>query len=636
MTTIEQSAQLGEPVPDGAGSPSSTARSTMARAVVGGTAMAAVSSTAVPSPGAEVDARTPATGTDTRSSTTDTAARTPATGPGTPPSPAAPLVGPLRTGAAEAGPGSAAAMRGAALKPSRTVAVVGTGTMGQGIAQVALTAGHPVQLYDTAPGRAGEAAEAIGARLDRLVDKGRMAAAERDAALTRLSPATDLVELAGAGLVIEAVIEELTAKQELFRALEGVVDDDCLLATNTSSLSVTAIAGALRGPGRFVGLHFFNPAPLLPLVEVVSGFATQAQSAADALATLAAWGKTPVSCADLPGFIVNRIARPYYAEGFALHEERIADPATIDAVLREAGGFRMGPFELTDLIGQDVNAAVTHSVWDAYFRSAKFTPSLAQRRLVEAGLLGRKTGRGWFDHGKDSPAPLPHTAAPAEPPAYVIAEGGLGAAAALLDLIAESEITLRTAPEDERGLLVLPGGGRLALTDGRTSGEYTDLVHFDLALDYRTATRIALAPSPGTSERTLQEAIGLFQALGKQVSVIGDAPGMIVARTVAMLIDFAADACARGVATERDIDTAMRLGTNYPLGPFAWYRRLPPAWAYELLENLHIRIASGRYWPSLALFQHPHTKADPYEDPADDAEGNGGSPEFGGNRGADA
>ncbi|MFD9716528.1 3-hydroxyacyl-CoA dehydrogenase [Streptomyces sp. NPDC059076] len=498
---------------------------------------------------------------------------------------------------------------GVPLDPARPVAVVGTGTMGQGIAQIALAAGHPVHLYDTAPGRAAEAATAIGARIDRLVAKGRMAPSERDAALPRLTAASEPSELAGAGLVIEAVVEDLTAKQELFRSLEDVVADDCLLATNTSSLSVTAIAGALRLPGRFVGLHFFNPAPLLPLVEVVSGFATAQQSAADALATVAAWGKTPVSCADLPGFIVNRVARPFYAEGFAIHEDRIADPATIDAVLRESGGFRMGPFELTDLIGQDVNAAVTRSVWEANFQSPKFTPSLSQRRLVDAGLLGRKTGRGWYDHTEGAPSPEPQVAAPAEPPAYVIAEGGLGAAAALLELISGSDVPLRRGDEAVRSQLVLPGGGRLALTDGSMSGEFDDLVHFDLAFDYREATRIALAPSPRTSERTLREAIGLFQALGKQVSVIGDAPGMIVARTVAMLIDFAADAVTKGVATEDAVDTAMKLGANYPLGPLAWHRRLPPDWAHTLLQNVHTRIPSGRYGPGLALFQHPHTGA---------------------------
>lgn len=230
-----------------------------------------------------------------------------------------------------------------AIASHRTVAVVGTGTMGQGIAQVALVAGHPVLLHDTAPGRAEAAAATITGRLDRLVVKGRMTAAERDAARDRLHPAADLAELAGAALVIEAILEELPVKQELFAALEHLVADDCLLATNTSSLSVTAIAGALKHPGRFVGLHFFNPAPLLPLVEVVSAFATEESSAVRAWATAKAWGKTPVRCTDTPGFIVNRIARPFYAEAFAVYEERGADPATIDAVLRESGASGWGP-----------------------------------------------------------------------------------------------------------------------------------------------------------------------------------------------------------------------------------------------------------------------------------------------------
>ncbi|MFI1014595.1 3-hydroxyacyl-CoA dehydrogenase [Streptomyces sp. NPDC020965] len=526
-------------------------------------------------------------------------------------------------GTANAVPATAVTEGGSgAVDPGRTVAVVGTGTMGQGIAQVALAAGHPVRLYDAVPGRADEAAVAIGARLDRLVDKGRTTAAERDAARARLSPAADLADLADAALVIEAVVERLSVKQELFTALEEIVAGDCLLATNTSSLSVTAVAGALERPGRLVGLHFFNPAPLLPLVEVVSGFATDETSAARAAATVAAWGKSPVRCADLPGFIVNRVARPFYAEAFAVHEDRAADPATIDAVLRECGGFRMGPFELTDLIGQDVNAAVTGSVWESFFRSAKFTPSLAQRRLVEAGLLGRKTGRGWYAYGPGAERPEPHTAAPADAPAYVIAEGRLGAAAGLLELIAESPVTLRTEDEDDGTRLVLPSGGQLVLADGQTSAEYRDLVYFDLALDYRAATRVALAVSPDTPERTLQEAIGLFQALGKSVSVIGDVPGMIVARTVAMLIDIATDAVVKGVATEDDIDTAMRLGVNYPVGPFAWDRRLPRGWAHDLLESVHERVPGGRYAPGLALFQRSFLAA---EAAGEDPGGSGGT-----------
>ncbi|MFF2362004.1 3-hydroxyacyl-CoA dehydrogenase [Streptomyces sp. NPDC058122] len=493
-----------------------------------------------------------------------------------------------------------------AIDLSSPVAVVGTGTMGQGIAQVALVAGHPVRLYDAAPGRAAAAAEAIGARLDRLVAKDRLTGADRDAARARLQPAEHLTDLADCALVVEAVLEELDVKQRLFGELEDIVGDDCLLATNTSSLSVTAIGGALRNPGRLVGLHFFNPAPVLPLVEVVSGFATDVTSATRAYETARAWGKTPVACADTPGFIVNRIARPFYAEAFAVHESQAADPATIDAVLRESGGFRMGAFELTDLIGQDVNESVTHSVWRSFFQDVRFTPSLAQRRLVESGRLGRKTGHGWYDYGDGAEPAEPHTAETAQPPAYVVAEGDLGPAAEILSLIREAGIRLREDEEDHGTRLVLPSGGQLVLADGQTSVEFRDVVYFDLALDYRKATRIALSTSQDTAPQTLSEAIGLFQALGKDVSVIGDCPGMIVARTVARIVDLAHDAVAKGVATEEDIDTAMRLGVNYPLGPFEWSRRLGADWSYDVLDELHVRDPSGRYAPSLALYRHAY------------------------------
>jgi 3-hydroxybutyryl-CoA dehydrogenase len=478
--------------------------------------------------------------------------------------------------------------------------------MGQGIAQVALVAGHPVRLYDAAPGRAAEAAAAIGARLDRLVEKDRLTGADRDAARARLRPVDTLAELADCALVVEAVLERLDVKQELFRALEDVVADDCLLATNTSSLSVTAIGGALRLPGRFVGLHFFNPAPLLPLVEVVSGFATDVTSATRAYETARAWGKTPVACADTPGFIVNRIARPFYAEAFAVYESQGADPATIDAVLRESGGFKMGAFELTDLIGQDVNESVTHSVWQSFFQDVRFAPSLAQRRLVESGRLGRKSGQGWYDYRDGGERPEPHTAEAAEPPAYVVAEGDLGPAGELLAMIREAGIQVREEDEDNGTRLVLPSGGQLVLADGQTSVEFRDVVYFDLALDYRKATRVALSASQDTNPKTLAEATGLFQALGKNVSVIGDVPGMIVARAVARIIDLAYDAVAKGVATEEDIDTAMRLGVNYPLGPIEWSRRLGRSWAYDLLDDLHLRDPSGRYAPSLALYRHAY------------------------------
>ncbi|WP_042803684.1 3-hydroxyacyl-CoA dehydrogenase [Streptomyces sp. C] len=489
-----------------------------------------------------------------------------------------------------------------AIERARTVAVIGAGTMGQGIAQVALLAGHRVRLYDSVPERAREAVQTVGGRVERLVAKGRLDRAEADDAVGRLDSAGTLAGLASAALVIEAIVEDVTVKRELFAALEGVVSPDALLATNTSSLSVTELAAGLAHPGRFLGLHFFNPAPLLPLVEVVSGHATDPEAAERAYRTVLGWGKTPVRCADTPGFIVNRIARPFYAEAFAVYEEQGADPATIDAVLRESGGFKMGPFQLTDLIGQDVNEAVTRSVWDSFFRSPKFTPSLAQRRLVQAGRLGRKTGHGWFPYAEDAQAPAPHTAGPEDAPEKVTVVGDLGPAAVLADLMEEAGIAV-TATGHGGPYIQLPGEGQLVLADGKTSVEFADVVYFDLALDYRDATRIALSASADTSERTLAEAIGLFQKLGKKVSVIGDVPGMIVARTVAMLIDLTADAVARGVASAEDIDTAMRLGVNYPLGPAEWHDRLGRDWAYDLLHHLDERCPGGRYAPSLALFK---------------------------------
>jgi 3-hydroxybutyryl-CoA dehydrogenase len=501
-----------------------------------------------------------------------------------------------------------------ALDRSSTVAVVGAGTMGQGIAQVALMAGHRVLLHDAVPGRALAAVDGVGGRLDRLVAKGRLSPAEHKEALARLAPAHDVADLAGASMVVEAVVEDLEAKQRLFSDVEAVVADDCLLATNTSSLSVTAVAGSLRLPGRLVGLHFFNPAPLLPLVEVVAGAASDPAAVAAAHDTAAAWGKTPVRCTDTPGFLVNRIARPFYAEALRVYEERAADPATIDALLRESGGFAMGPFALMDLIGQDVNEAVTRSVWEAFFHDPKFTPSLAQRRLVESGRLGRKTGRGWFPypHGPEAgePSPEPHTAEPAAAPRSVVVRGDLGPARTLVALMTQAGIDVRTQEAGESasdaapapwagGEIVLPAGASLRLTDGGASRE--PVIGFDLALDYRTATRIGIAPSARVHAAAVAEATGLFQAMGKQVSVIRDVPGMVVARTVAMLVDLALDAVAKEVASPHDIDTAMRLGVNYPLGPLEWGELLSAPYVRTLLDNLHAWSPTGRYAPGPEL-----------------------------------
>lgn len=284
------------------------------------------------------------------------------------------------------------------------VAVIGAGTMGSGIAQVAAQAGHDVYLYDTRPEAVQRALATLQRTLQRLVEKGRLTA---DAAATvhaRIRPATDLGTLADSGLVIEAIVEDLDIKRRLFADLEKVLGADAVLATNTSSLSVTAIAAACTHPERVVGLHFFNPAPLLPLVEVVPGLATEAAIPARCVALLRNWGKTPVVCQDTPGFIVNRVARPFYGEALRILEEGLADAPTIDAAMRGAG-FRMGPFELMDLIGNDINYTVTRTVWEAFHYDPRYKPSFTQQRLVESGRLGRKSGRGHYSYAEGVPAP---------------------------------------------------------------------------------------------------------------------------------------------------------------------------------------------------------------------------------------
>jgi 3-hydroxybutyryl-CoA dehydrogenase len=319
-------------------------------------------------------------------------------------------------------------------------------------------------------------------------------------------------------------------------------------------------------------MHFFNPAPVLPLVEVVSGRLTAPTVAETVIATARAWGKTPVQCRSTPGFIVNRVARPFYGEALRLAAERAATPATLDAVMREVGGFRMGPFELMDLIGHDVNFAVTCSVYDGTFQDPRYKPSLIQKELVEAGFLGRKSGRGFYDYREDAAAPIPASAADTPPPAKVLIEGDLGPAAALAELAREAGLAVETRSGAGR---ILVDGAQLALTDGRSATarmaiEGVPTVLFDLAFDYARAPRMAIAPADQAGPQTLAGAVGFFQALGKTVSVLDDAPGLAVMRTVAMLANEAADAVHYGIAGAADIDLAMTKGVNYPRGPLAW------------------------------------------------------------------
>jgi 3-hydroxybutyryl-CoA dehydrogenase len=481
---------------------------------------------------------------------------------------------------------------------SAPVAVVGAGTMGAGIAQVAAVAGHPVIVYDAAEGAAGRAVAAVRDRVARLVAKGRL---DLDPSALQLTVAADLGELAPAGCVIEAVAEDLAVKQALFAGLEKIVTPDCVLATNTSSLSPTAIAAGLSHPGRLVGLHFFNPAPVMRLVEVVSGLATDPAVAAAVTRLAQDWGKQVVQASATPGFIVNRVARPFYAEALRLAEERAASPATIDAVLTQACGFRMGPFALMDLVGQDVNEAVTQSVWAAFGYDPRFAPSLLQRAMVEAGWLGRKTGRGWYRYGDDAEPSEPDAAPARSAPPYVTEHGE----SPLRVLLARSGIQIRPGTGSD-GTAVLPSGARLVRCDGRPATALAaetgqPVVVVDRCLDDATAEGIAIAASDGCPPDAVDGATGLLQSAGLTVYVIDDAPGLVVTRTVAMLVNGAVDARNRGVASAADIDTAMRLGTNYPLGPLAWGQRWGPATVLSVLDAMQAWYGEDRYRPSAPL-----------------------------------
>jgi 3-hydroxybutyryl-CoA dehydrogenase len=482
------------------------------------------------------------------------------------------------------------------------VGVIGAGTMGAGIAQVAALAGHRVLLVDAVDGAAGRAIGRIRERVKAQVAKGRLKA-DPDALDIITAQISDLAD---AGVVVEAVVEDLGVKRALFAELEQVVPADCLLASNSSSLTPTAMAVGLARPERLVGLHFFNPVPLMRLVEVISGLATAAAAADRAEALAQAWGKTVVRSAATPGFIVNRIARPYYAEAWRLLEEHAAAAEVIDAVLTGAGGFRMGPFALMDLIGHDVNESVTRSVWASFGNDPRFAPSLAQRSLVEAGWLGRKAGRGCYDYADGAAPPIPASAPPQPGPAFVISHDDTG----LAQLLARSGVSVQQAGAEsqagDHGLVELPGGPLLARSAGATAsalaaGAGRPVIVVDRTLDDATATAIAVAPSAGCPADALDMAVGLLQAAGLTVFVIDDVPGLIVTRTVAMLANLAADAVAGRVASAADIDTAMRLGVNYPQGPLAWAGRWGLPSVLATLDELENWYRDGHYRASPLL-----------------------------------
>ena len=491
---------------------------------------------------------------------------------------------------------------------SATVLVVGVGIMGLGIAQVAAQAGHRVKLFDARVGAAQLAAAKIGATLDGLVAKGKLDADAAKATLARIEPLSALEEASGIGLVVEAIAEDLGAKRSLLRQLEALVAADCVLATNTSSISVTAIANGMEHPARLVGMHFFNPVPQMKLVEVVSGLHTDAAVASAIFDLSRAWGKTPVHARSTPGFIVNRIARPFYAETLALLLEQAATPQVLDACLR-AAGFRMGPCELMDLIGHDTNFAVTQSVYQANFFDKRYMPSLVQREMVEGGLLGRKSGRGFYRYQGDAMGapPLPVAVHEAPTTAGDVTVHGVGDVADYLDMAATRALVpqgwgpARVHDSGWTGLAI--DGARLVLTDGRCAADVaaevgsTEVAVFDrlLAVPKNGGVALAFAVAASASPAWHAQAAAWLAALGFAPLRVADTPGLVVARTVAMLVNEAADAVQQGVCTPDAADAAMKLGVNYPAGPFEWLTAWGSPGVMALLDALDSHYRGERY-----------------------------------------
>lgn len=465
--------------------------------------------------------------------------------------------------------------------PIQTVAVIGSGTMGIGIAEVAATAGQNVLLHDLSTDAIARALAGLAERLDARVARGKLGAQGREQILARIRPAAELAALASADLVIEAASEKLEIKQALFARLGEICAPHAWLTSNTSSISITAIAAGVRHPERVAGLHFFNPAPVMRLVEVVSGMASSPEVVEQLCQCVTAWGKQPVRCRSTPGFIVNRVARPFYAEAWRALEERVAAPEAIDTALREAGGFPMGPLALTDLIGQDVNFAVTGSVFNAFWQERRFLPSLLQQELVLAGRLGKKSGQGVYR--------WPQGAEEVRFCAPVAAD--------------RQARTVQALP-DANGSAIRLDEVLLLETCGETAQAVANRRHCPVVLtDHSNGDLVVIAAAASNSPLDTDKAIHHLQQQGKRVLQVADYPGLLVWRTVAMLVNEALDALQKGVATEEDIDTAMRLGVNYPRGPLAWGEQLGWRRVLQLLDNLQRHYGEERYRPCSLLRQ---------------------------------
>jgi 3-hydroxybutyryl-CoA dehydrogenase len=493
------------------------------------------------------------------------------------------------------------------------VGVVGTGAMGRGIVQLFVQSGHRVVLHDSAAPAVEAARESVAQTLAGLADKGRVGRDVADSAPGRMIAASSLAELAGCDVVVEAVVEDLDVKKRLFADLEAALGGDAILATNTSSLSVTAIAAACSAPERIAGYHFFNPVPLMKVVEVIRGVRT-AETTVDTLVALARrTGHAPVIAQDTPGFLINHGGRGYGTEALKLVGEGVADTFTVDRIMREqvafdGSGFRLGPFELFDLTGLDVSHPVMESIYRQFYGEPRFRPSVIAAPRAAGGLFGRKSGEGFYRHERGRQLTPPEPDLPTAPEAAPFDRVWVAPGPQCLplrELVAQlgAAVDAGSHPREGSLALIAPLGfdaTTVAVTDGLPP-ELTVAIDTLFPFGASACRRRVLMGTPATDPGVLAAARRLMASDGVPVSVLRGSPGFVAQRIVAMVVAIACEIAQQRIASPADIDLAVRLGLGYPVGPLTMGDRLGPATIAAILEGMAATTGDPRYRPSLWL-----------------------------------
>jgi 3-hydroxybutyryl-CoA dehydrogenase len=479
----------------------------------------------------------------------------------------------------------------------KTIGIAGAGTMGRGIAQLFAQSGHTVKCFDAAEGQAENAVLAVRDMIRRGVEKGRITPSAADAINLRLTAAAQLSDLADCDVVIEAIIEELDAKQQLFAALEDILPGNAILATNTSSLLVSAIAAGCRRPDRVAGLHFFNPVPLMKIVEIIPGLRTGGDIVPALRRLIETTDHRPVIAADQPGFLVNHAGRGLYTEGLRLLEGQVAGVAEIDMLLREAAGFRMGPFELLDLTGLDVSARVMESIYEQFQQEPRFRPSSLVPPRVAAGLFGHKTKSGWYDYEGDRKITAEQPPTPPKRPGLTLwVDREARHAASIAALARDAGATLTATAPDADILIVQPWGADATTTAAAKGLDAARTVALDPlpAFGLRRTLMLTAITSPAARDA----ALALLSHDGVPVTVINDSPGFVVQRVLATIINIAANIAQRGIAAVADLEIAVQLGLGYPRGPLAWGDMIGAGNVLAILTNMQAATGDPRYRPS--------------------------------------